>query len=89
MHTTSAAVAQSEAFTADASAWKFWLTSLASAGSPSVNVFGIVTWACAELAALSRSAMSRSVVRSMIRESLRMVLNRYGVKNEQILIING
>ena len=65
LHTPSAAVAQSEAFTADASASKLALTSLASAGVPSVNVLGIVTWACAELAALSRRAGSSIEVRSM------------------------
>jgi hypothetical protein len=38
-------------------------------------VFGIETWACAELAALTRRTRSRSEVRSMIGES-------FGVQRE-------
>jgi hypothetical protein len=75
LHTTSSGVAQPEELTAEASAWKFWLTSLASAGVPCVNVFGIETWACAELAALTRRTRSRSEVRSLIGES-------FGVQRE-------
>jgi hypothetical protein len=50
---------------ATASAVKLAFISLAMAGVPSVNVLGFVTWACAELAALSRRTRSSIEVRSM------------------------